>query len=81
MESDENQAEIEEGKDVESIKEEVKEADQVDKDAQLVKTPFLQEAQQDEDLRVLSVCFLNLSVIAYNSCSTFWEDTILEKGN
>ena len=56
LESDENQTEIEEGKDVESIKEEVKEADDVAKDEQLVKTPFLQEAQEDAQLTVSALC-------------------------
>ena len=48
MESDENQADIEEGKDVESIKDEVKQADEVNEEAQIVKTQFLEEVQSSE---------------------------------
>lgn len=47
QEQDENQADIEEGKDVENIKEEVKEADEVDRKAQIVKTLFLEEKEQE----------------------------------
>lgn len=48
MENDENQADIEEGKDVEGIKKEVKEADEVDKDKQVVRTQFLEEREREE---------------------------------